>query len=261
MNETGNQPERLQKAMARMGIASRRHAENLILQGLVKVNGTVVTQPGVKVTSGDKIEVQGQKKIPSDKEESVYILLNKPAGVICSVTDPQKRKTVTDLIRNEIQERLYPVGRLDYDTSGILLLTNDGDLTYRLTHPRYGVEKTYQAWITGDISPQALKLLREGVPLEDGLTSPAKILSVWKHNKGNNLSVVEISIHEGRNRQVRRMFDKTGYPVCYLKRIAFGPIKLEGEMKPGEFRRLTKSEIASLKKAVGLKPKEWGEES
>ncbi|NLI91726.1 MAG: rRNA pseudouridine synthase [Peptococcaceae bacterium] len=253
MNETGNQPERLQKAMARMGIASRRHAENLISRGLVKVNGVIVTQPGIKVTDQDRIEVKGKKIEAEDKEDFIYVLLNKPEGVICSVTDPRKRKTVIDLIRKDIPERIYPVGRLDYDTSGLLLLTNDGDLTYRLTHPGYGVEKTYEVLIKGSISSQSLKLLREGVLLEDGLTAPAKILSVRKHNKGNNLTVVEISIHEGKNRQVRRMFEKVGHPVCGLKRIALGPITLDDRMKSGEYRYLKRSEIISLKKEVGLK--------
>ncbi len=252
-NETGREPERLQKAMARLGIASRRHAEELISKGLVKVNGRIVTTQGTKVTPEDFIEIEGTKEPLIRQEKYVYYLLNKPEGVITSVTDPKSRKTVIDLVRKDVKERVYPVGRLDYDTSGLLLLTNDGDLTYRLTHPRYGVEKTYRAWIKGGIPAEALKTLRQGVKLEDGVTSPAKINRVEANNRGNNLTVVEITIHEGRNRQVRRMFESVGYQVVSLQRIAFGSIRLDENMKQGEYRCLDPIEVVSLQKGVGLR--------
>lgn len=242
--------ERLQKVIAHMGIASRRHAELLIRQGLVKVNGITVTEQGLKVTSSDVIEVSGS----TIKKNSVftYILLNKPEGVITSASDPQQRKTVIDLIKSEIKQRVYPVGRLDYDTSGLLILTNDGELTYRLTHPSYGVDKTYRVWIEGNIPEEILHTLRNGVHLEDGITSPAKIRIVKKGNKGKDSTAVEITIHEGKNRQVKRMFEKVGYPVIGLQRIAFGTLHLDNLLKPGEFRHLLEGEVNDLKKEVGL---------
>lgn len=253
MSGCENEPERLQKAMARLGIASRRHAEELISQGLVKVNGQTVRERGMKVTNRDLIEVKGNRISLPQTEKYVYILLNKPEGVLSSVTDPKSRKTVIDIIRKEVTDRVYPVGRLDYDTSGLILLTNDGELTYRLTHPSYGVEKTYRAWLKTGLTDQALKTLEEGVPLEDGVTSPAKIDKVERSKKkGNALTFVEITIHEGKNRQVRRMFEKVGYPLVRLQRIAFGPIKLDERMQPGKFRSLSKAEVASLQRAVGL---------
>jgi 23S rRNA pseudouridine2605 synthase len=253
MNKFGNEPERLQKVMARLGIASRRHAEDLISRGLVKVNGQIVKERGVKVISTDLIEIEGSQISTTQKEQNIYILLNKPEGVITSVTDPRKRKTVIDIINKDVKERIYPVGRLDYDTTGVILLTNDGDLTYRLTHPSYEVEKTYRVWIKGRIIAEALGMLRKGVLLEDGLTSSSKIDRVeFLKKKGNVLTVVEITIHEGKNRQVRRMFEKVGYPVVRLQRIAFGTIKLDDRLKPGQFRFLSGSEVASLKRAVGL---------
>lgn len=251
VSQIHNEPERLQKAMARLGIASRRHAEELISQGKVKVNGQTVTEPGVKVNSTDVIEVEGKHLAVSEHEKRVYILLHKPEGVVTSVTDPRGRKTVIDLLKREVQNRVYPVGRLDYDTSGLLLLTNDGELTYRLTHPRYGVEKTYRAWIKDDISPLAVKALQEGVPLDDGLTSPARIDKVAKDPKGNSLTVVEISIHEGKNRQVRRMFAQVGLKLVRLQRIALGTIRLDEGMKPGQFRYLTEAEVAILRQQAG----------
>jgi len=252
MNNLGNQPERLQKVIARLGIASRRHAEEMIIKGLVKVNGQVVTELGTKVTDTDIIEVKGRKISPEKQKPFVYYLLNKPEGVITSASDPQHRKTVLDLVRSQVKERVFPVGRLDYDTRGLLLLTNDGELTYRLTHPSYKVEKTYRAMLNGLISDQALNKLKNGVRLEDGLTSPAKIVQVKRIKKGNYQSIVELTIHEGRNRQVRRMFDAVGFPVFYLERIAFGPLRLDSKLKPGEFRPLSAAEVKSLKKEVGL---------
>lgn len=247
-----NKPERLQKMMARLGISSRRHAEDFISKGLVKVNGQTVLEHGKKVTFSDIIEVDGVTLSFSQHDEFVYYLLNKPEGVITSVTDPKNRKTVIELINKDIKKRVFPVGRLDYDTSGLLLLTNDGELTYRLTHPSYGVNKTYRVMLRGNISPQALTSLRDGVILDDGITSPAKITRVDSINKGNGLTSVEITIHEGRNRQVRRMFESVGHPIVCLQRIAFGPIQLDEKMKPGEFRPLCLEEVELLKKEVDL---------
>lgn len=242
--------ERLQKAMARMGIASRRHSEQLIRQGLVKVNGVTVSEQGYKVTPTDVIEVSGNTI--QDKGTFTYVLLNKPVGIITSASDPQKRKTVIDLIKQEIDVRIYPVGRLDYDTSGLLILTNDGELTFRLTHPSYGVEKTYRVWINGLLSEESINNLISGVYLEDGLTSPANVKLVEKDKKGKELTVVEITIHEGKKRQVRRMFAKVGHPVIGLQRIAFGPLKLDSKLDTGQFRYLLESEVIALKKEVGL---------
>lgn len=252
MSESVKKSERLQKAIARLGIASRRHAEELITKGLVKVNGEIVSELGTKVTESDMIEVDGNTVSPNQQDNYVYFLLHKPEGVITSVTDPRKRKTVIDIISRDIKVRVFPVGRLDYDTSGLLLLTNDGDLTYRLTHPRYGVDKTYRAMLKGTISQEALSTLQKGVMLDDGLTAPAKITRVESINKGNVLTIVEITIHEGKNRQVRRMFENVGYPLVSLQRIAFGPLKLDVSMKPGDYRTLSRNEIESLRNVVGL---------
>jgi len=252
MRNSEDRTERLQKVIARLGIASRRHAEQMIIDGLVKVNGQVVTELGTKVKDTDLIEVKGRKIYPAERRRFVYYLLNKPEGVITSASDPQHRKTVIDLVRSKVKERVFPVGRLDYDTRGLLLLTNDGELTYRLTHPRYKVEKTYRAKLNGYITAQALIQLENGVMLKDGLTSPAKILRVERIKKGNYLSIVELSIHEGKNRQVRRMFEAVGYPIFYLERIAFGPLLLDSKLKPGEFRPLRAEEVTALKREVGL---------
>lgn len=250
MDNNAYQPQRLQKVIARLGLASRREAEELISQGLVKVNGQVVKEQGRKVFPDDIIEIRN-KKFTVQEQEHVYYLLHKPEGVITSVKDPRNRKTVLDLLK--VKERVYPVGRLDYNTSGLLLLTNDGDLTYRLTHPSYEVDKTYRVWVKGPISKEALKSLERGVKLEDCFTHPAKIGKIRTGNEGDNLTSVEITIHEGRNRQVRRMFEKVGYPVVRLQRIAFASLTLEESLKPGEYRPLKDFEIARLKKETGLK--------
>lgn len=232
--------ERLQKFMAHSGVASRRKCEELIRAGKVKVNGKVIQELGTKVdTQKDIVEVLG-KQIKSD-EAKVYFLLNKPRGILSSVRDDRGRKTVVSLIKDP-GVRLYPVGRLDYNTEGLLLLTNDGELTNRLIHPRYKVDKTYFAQVKGIPDKIKLDKLREGIDLEDGKTNPAevKLLKVDK-----DISDLEITIHEGRNRQVRRMFDSIGHPVLRLKRIKFGFLNL-GKLKPGEYRRLTPREVERL---------------
>ncbi|GAW91013.1 pseudouridine synthase [Calderihabitans maritimus] len=233
--------ERLQKVLAKAGIASRRKSEELIKAGRVKVNGEVVTRLGTKVDPvADKIEVDG-KPVPAG-EPKIYIMLNKPRGYVTTVSDPQGRNTVMDLVK-DVPQRIYPVGRLDYDTEGLLLLTNDGDLAYALTHPRHEVEKTYLALVQGHPGEKALERLRSGVLLEDGWTSPAKV-RLLRREKGNTW--LEIKIHEGRNRQVRRMCDAVGHRVLRLKRTAVADLYL-GNLRVGRYRSLTTKEIRKLK--------------
>ncbi len=233
--------ERLQKVIAQAGVASRRKAEELIIQGRVKVNGKVVTELGSKVTPRkDKVEVDG---VPLDRQESVYYLLYKPTGVISSVSDDKGRKVVTDFFGAE--HRLFPIGRLDYDTSGLLLLTNDGEFANLLMHPKYKLTKTYVAKVKGIPSRDKLKQLEKGIMLEDGKTAPAKLKFI-SGNPKNETSIIEISIHEGRNRQVRRMFEAIGHPVVKLKREMYGFLTLSG-LNPGEARTLKPHEIKQLR--------------
>ncbi|MFJ5715684.1 23S rRNA pseudouridine(2605) synthase RluB [Neobacillus sp. NPDC093127] len=233
--------ERLQKVIAQAGIASRRKAEELIKDGRVKVNGKVVKELGVKVTSSDKIEVN---EIQIEKEEPVYFLLYKPKGVISSVSDDKGRKVVTDFFSN-YQERIFPVGRLDYDTSGLLLLTNDGEFANLLTHPSNEVEKLYVAKVKGIPLRENLRKLEKGIRLEDGKTAPAKV-KMLSGDKKKQSAIVEISIHEGRNRQVRRMFEAIGHEVVKLKRERYGFLTLNG-LKAGEARELTPHEVKQLR--------------
>lgn len=232
--------ERLQKVIAHAGIASRRKAEELILQGKVTVNGEVVKQLGTKVGPNDVVEVNG---IKVEKEEPVYFLFYKPKGVVTTVKDDKKRKTVLDFFP-EVTERIYPVGRLDYDTSGILLMTNDGEFANLLTHPKYEIEKTYIAKVKGIPTREHLKQLQKGVRLDDGLTAPAKA-KFLSANKRKNTAIIELTIHEGRNRQVRRMFEKIGYPVMKLKRERYAFLDLTG-LNAGEWRPLTPHEVKQL---------------
>jgi len=237
--------ERLQKVLAEAGIASRRKCEEIITAGRVQVNGEVVTTLGVKVNpSEDEIRVDGRA---INSQAKIYVLLNKPKGVITSATDPGGRKVVTDFLPG-IKERVYPVGRLDYDTEGLLLLTNDGEFAHLLTHPKHHVPKTYQATVKGVPHGTLLEKLRSGIQLEDGMTSPAEV-EYADVNPDTNETVIEITIYEGRNRQVRRMFDAINFPVIKLKRIKFGPIFLTGVPR-GKFRHLTVSEIKELKDAA-----------
>ncbi|MFF2448743.1 23S rRNA pseudouridine(2605) synthase RluB [Neobacillus sp. NPDC058068] len=241
--------ERLQKVIARAGIASRRKAEELIKEGRVKVNGKVVTELGVKVTSSDKIEVN---EVQIEKEEPVYFLLYKPRGVISSVSDDKGRKVVTDFFSN-YQERIFPVGRLDYDTSGLLLLTNDGEFANLLTHPSNEVEKLYVAKVKGIPLRENLRKLEKGIRLEDGKTAPAKV-KMLSGDKKKQTAIVEISIHEGRNRQVRRMFEAIGHEVVKLKRERYGLLTLSG-LKAGEARELTPHEVKQLRALASDKSK------
>lgn len=234
--------ERLQKIISQAGIASRREAENLIKEGRVVVNGKVVIELGTKVDiNKDKVCVDG-KLIAS--QENIYILMNKPKGVITSVKDDRGRKTVIDLLEG-ISQRVYPVGRLDYNTEGLVLLTNDGELTNSLIHPKYKVYKTYIAKVQGIPSEDKLDLLRIGIKLEDGVTAPAKI-NILDIDPSNNITTFEITIHEGKNRQIRRMCDAIGYPVKNLKRIKFATLTLEG-LRRGQYRLLSVDEVENLK--------------
>ncbi len=243
--------ERLQKVMARAGVASRRHSEELIQAGRVTVNGRVVTELGTKVVAGsDVVEIDGR---PLGKPESlVYLLLNKPKGYVTTLYDPQGRQKVTDLLGDEVAARVYPVGRLDYDTEGLLLLTNDGELANALMHPAKQVKKTYIAKVRGVPGPAKLRALEEGVELDDGVTAPADVKMI--EIKAPNAATVSIRIHEGRNRQVRRMFEAIGHEVIHLKRTTLGPLHLK-DLAAGEWRNLTSQEIRDLYLAAGLRYK------
>ena len=233
---------RLQKFLAHCGVASRRGAETLIAQGRVSVNGTVITEMGVQIDEeNDRIMVNGVPVQPEKK--MVYVLLNKPVGYVTTVSDDKGRNTVMDLVA-DIPVRIYPVGRLDYDTEGLLLMTNDGDLTYRITHPKNNVEKTYIAEVTGNISMNTLLQLRNGVYLDGVKTSPAKVEVIGATRFGTKL---EITIHEGKNRQVRRMFEAVGCIVKKLKRTREAGLIL-GHVPLGHWRKLTEAEVNMLKK-------------
>ncbi|MGL4522927.1 MAG: pseudouridine synthase [Bacilli bacterium] len=233
--------ERIQKVIAASGVASRRKAEELITQGRVTVNGQVVNTLGSKVRPTDKITVDG---IQLEKQEKYYILFYKPRGVISSVSDPQGRRCVSDWFK-EIPARLYPVGRLDYDTSGLILMTNDGDFSNMLMHPRYEIKKTYVAKIKGYVSREDQEQLTRGIMLEDGKTAPAKVNPI-SFDKVKNTTLLEITIHEGRNRQVRRMFEALGHKVDKLRRESFGSLNLKG-LNAGESRHLTFHEVKQLR--------------
>jgi 23S rRNA pseudouridine2605 synthase len=236
----GGEPEgeRLQKVLARTGIGSRRVCDELIAEGRVTVNGEVA-ELGRRVDAAhDLIEIDGAPI--SVAEGLVHYLLNKPRGVVTTTSDPQGRPTVVALVPPE--PRVFPVGRLDVDTEGLLLLTNNGELAHRLTHPSFGVEKEYVAEVRGRPSPAVLRTLREGVDLDDGRTAPAKVSLV-------SPTVLRLTIHEGRNRQVRRMCDAVGHPVVRLVRVRIGPIA-DRRLRPGEWRALTAKELRGLEKAV-----------
>lgn len=242
--------ERLQKVLAQAGVASRRRCEELIVQGSVQVNGEVVRELGTKVDpERDHIVVNGK---PVRLERHVYLILNKPTGVITSLSDPQGRRVVTDLLKG-VKERVYPVGRLDYDTSGLLLLTNDGDLANKLAHPRYEIDKVYRAWVKGVPTAEKLKRLATGVQLEDGMTSPGKA-RLLKTSPGKEKSWIELTIHEGRNRQVRRMCEAIGHPVLALERVRLGFLTLDG-LQAGQFRPLTPAEVQQLRQDLEQKRK------
>jgi 23S rRNA pseudouridine2605 synthase len=225
---------RLNAFLARAGIASRRKADELIKAGRVLVNG----EPGqlnTFVQSHDRVEVDGQVVT---KQKLAHLLLHKPAGVVSTASDPQGRRTVVELVPNE--PRVVPVGRLDAETTGALLLTNDGELAHKLAHPRYGVEKTYVADVAGEPTEEAIEKLRQGMELEDGRTAPARARRLGR-------SRIELTIHEGRNRQVRRMFEALGHPVAHLHRTEYAGLTLEG-LEPGAWRELEPSEVERLRR-------------
>ncbi|MBN2456074.1 MAG: rRNA pseudouridine synthase [Sedimentisphaerales bacterium] len=239
--------ERLQKILAAAGLGSRRNCEKLILQGLVKVNGKLVNElPAFADSDVDMITLDNKKVAPGKK---AYFILNKPKGVICTSRDPQGRKKAIDLI--PFNQRLFCVGRLDAETTGILLLTNDGQLANKLTHPRYGVAKTYVANIKGRISTEAIERLKKGVWLAEGKTSRASVKILRRSYKE---SLLEITLKEGRNREIRRLLAKVGYPIKALKRTHIGRLNLRG-LGIGKFRKLNESEIRYLQNLTGKAPK------
>ena len=229
---------RLGKFLAHAGVASRRAAEGIVADGRVAVDGAVVTDPARDVDESNHVALDG-RRIEAEPHE--VHALNKPAGVVSTARDTHSRPTVVQLVRS--RRRLYPVGRLDADTTGLILLTNDGELAERLTHPRYGVKKVYRARIQpGRLSPRALRALKEGVELDDGRTAPAQV-------RQPSTGVVELTIREGKKRQVRRMLEAVGHRVVELERVAFGPLGLRG-LEPGKSRRLTKAEVERLRRVT-----------
>jgi 23S rRNA pseudouridine2605 synthase len=242
--DDGPEPgERLQKVLARAGLGSRRACEELIADGRVRVNGAVVDLGARADPEHDRIEVDG---VPLGVRSGlVHYLLNKPRGVVTTASDPQGRPTVVELVPAE--PRVFPVGRLDVDTEGLLLLTNDGDLAHRVMHPSHGVEKEYLAEVEGTPSRGALRRLRDGVELDDGMTAPAKV-GLLGDAQGDG--VLRLTIHEGRKRQIRRMCEAVGHPVRRLVRVRIGPLS-DGRLKPGEWRSLTQAEVRDLERATG----------
>lgn len=231
---------RINKYLAQKGIASRREVDKLIEEGKIFINGKKAT-PGEKVSDRDKIEISGKRIDSSIEEKKVYFLLNKPKKIISATKDDRGRKTVVDLIK--CNERIFPIGRLDYDTEGAILLTNDGEIYNKVIHPKSEIYKEYVALIKGEISDIDIQKLRRGIKLEDGMTLPAKVKLM---NRENGKSEVSIAIREGRNRQVRRMFQKLGYFVLELRREKIGDIILK-DLKVGNYRELTKKELEYLK--------------
>lgn len=235
---------RINKYIAYCGIASRRKAEELIIENRVKVNGKIVNELSFQINEAeDKVEVDG--KAIGLEEELVYIMLNKPEGYVTTVKDQFDRKSVIDLVKG-VGARVYPIGRLDYETSGLLLLTNDGDLTYKLTHPKHEVDKTYVATVKGIPNETEINNFEKGLYIEDYKTAPAKI-KIVKKNIEKNYAVCEIKIHEGRNRQVRKMCRAINHPVMNLRRKAMGKIVLK-DVEIGQYRYLTNDEVNYLKK-------------
>ncbi|MBC7275570.1 pseudouridine synthase [Nocardioides sp.] len=231
---------RLQKLLALAGVASRRGSEILMLNGEVEVNGEVVTRLGTKVDPGKDVVRFGGKRLPPISGK-VYLALNKPRGVVSTMSDPEGRRNLSDVVADR-PERLFHVGRLDTDTEGLIILTNDGDFAHRLAHPSYEVDKTYVAEVEGEIFPNVRKQLLAGVTLEDGpvTVTKARIMETRKDK-----SIIELVIHEGRNRIVRRLLDHLGHPVTRLTRTRIGPVRL-GSMKPGEMRDLSREELGEL---------------
>ncbi|WP_376766787.1 pseudouridine synthase [Microlunatus parietis] len=237
MNDEGI---RLQKVLAAAGIASRRASENLIMAGRVEVNGAVVTELGTRVDpETDLIRVDGARIPPPSRH--AYVVINKPRGVVSTMDDPEARRTLSDYLADRT-DRLFHVGRLDTDTEGLLILTNDGDFAHKLAHPSFRVPKTYLAEVAGVVSRETIQRLRQGVTLDDGPVKPDSIKLV---STAEDRSLVRLTLHEGRNRIVRRTMDHVGHPVRRLSRIAIGPVRL-GQLKVGELRDLTTAELGEL---------------
>lgn len=230
---------RINKYIAQAGVASRRKADELIAAGNVKVNGAVLKEPGYDVEEGDVVEVNGRRI--EAQEKKVYILLNKPLGYVTTVSDDKERLTVMDLVQ-DVDARIFPVGRLDYNTSGMLIMTNDGDFAYKLTHPKHELTKTYRARVAGVLSTEKVWKLRNGVDIGGFVTSKARVDVVRGLPKS---TIVDITIHEGKNRQVRKMFKAVGNNVQELERIAIGNIRL-GRLAEGHYRKLTREEVEYL---------------
>ncbi len=233
--------ERLQKILSQAGIASRRASEKLMLEGRVSVNGVTVTELGTKAdAASDDIRVDGRRIRAAQQHR--YLLMNKPRGYVTTRSDPQKRPTVLDLLRG-VREYVYPVGRLDYDSEGLLILTNDGELAARLTHPRHGVQRVYEARVLGEPDAHDISRLSKGVTIDGRRTEPANVVALGP-------SLLRIAVHEGRNRQIRKMCDAIGHPVSELRRVAIGPIR-DTKLRLGQWRELTRREVETLRKEVG----------
>jgi pseudouridine synthase len=236
--------ERLQKYIARCGVCSRRKAEELMVQGRVRVNGKTITQMGY-VVNPDQAEVRVDNQVIRPAVDKVYLILNKPAGYLTTVSDPEGRRTVFELLPN-LKERIFPVGRLDSDSEGLLLLTNDGELANQLMHPRYGVKKKYLVTIRGELDLKNIRSIERGIMLEEGKTAPVKIRIL---RSSRTITSLELEISEGKKRQIRRMFTAVGHPVLKLLRIQFGPLSL-GNLKLGKYRFLNKPEINNLRNSL-----------
>ncbi len=241
--------ERLQVVLARFGIASRRGVVSLIESGAVLVNGTPAREKGFRVdASKDKITVNGNPLPLEDDHEKRYFILNKPRNVMTTLQDPHAEKTVADFFK-DVPTRLFPVGRLDRDTTGFLIMTNDGELAYRLTHPKFGVEKKYRTIVSGVVTQEKIKRLEKGIVLEEGKTAPCKI-EIF--NRSVHETSLYVTLHEGKKRQIRRIFEKIGHRVIELERLSYGPLSL-GNMRFGDRRELKPHEVRALKEATGLK--------
>ncbi len=241
--------ERLQVVLARFGIASRRGVVTLIEDGKVEVNGKVVLEKGFRVdASKDAIRVEGADLPTGASQKKVYFAFNKPKGVMTTLQDPHAESTVADFFK-EVPERVFPVGRLDRDTTGLLILTNDGELAFRLTHPKFGVPKRYHALVTGSVADESIKTLEAGVELEEGMTAPCKIEIEAKDRRHTELFVI---LHEGKKRQIRRIFELVGHRVVELERVNYGPLAL-GDIAPSEKRPLSTKEVRALYDATGAR--------
>ena len=235
---------RLQKYLAACGVGSRRGCERLIQEGRVVVNGTTAAI-GQQVTPGvDEVRVNGETVVTDKK---VYVVFNKPADVVTTLKDTHSRKTVGDFF-DGLAQRVFPVGRLDRDVEGVLLFTNDGELAFRLTHPRYKINKVYLVWVKGQVTPETVKRLEQGVQLDDGVTAPARVSVI---NAGVETSHIKLTIHEGRKREVKRMCAAVGHPVKTLRRVAFAGVNAKG-LRPGEWRYLADEEIKEVRTLAGL---------